>query len=127
MAHPKYSEPSSDVGRYLTIDVGALALSLPVVAREAFPFIILPFVLTASIILVVLFLTPFRDIVFLAPTSSHMLNTLRILLLLIAIGGTLLSGWRSITPLSVWWIIMTLVAVIMLAILTFDLRKVFAT
>ncbi|MBI4092889.1 MAG: hypothetical protein HY420_03110 [Candidatus Kerfeldbacteria bacterium] len=127
MAHPKYTNPSSDLGRNLTIDVGALALALPVVAREVFPFVIMPFVLAASVMLVVLFLTPFRDVVFFTSQSSHMLNTLRSLLLLVAITSTMLSGFRPVSPLSILWIIMTFVSVVVLAILTIDLRRVFVT
>lgn len=121
----RLTEERTDLGRQLTIDVGSLALTLPVVAREAFVPVVLPFVFVASITLVVLFATPFRDVPFIAQHAVTSLTALRSILLLIAFANLAIPGYTDIPALSGRWIISTGIAVMALAILAIDLRRTF--
>lgn len=107
------------------MDVAALSLTLPVVAHEAFTLVVLPFVFAASLTLVVLFLTPFRDIPFIAQHATRGLTALRTLILLLAVVNILLEGYTVIEALSFRWIATTVIAVLALATMTIDLRRAF--
>lgn len=109
------------------MDVATLSLALPVIAREAFTTVVLPFVFAACLTLVVLFLTPFRDVPFVAQHAMHGLSRMRTVVLLIAIANLFLVGYVSVAALSVRWMVTTLIAVIGLATLMIDLRRVFSS
>lgn len=121
----RLTDERNDLGRQLTTDVGSLALTLPVVAREAFAPVVLPFVFVASITLVVLFATPFRDVPFVAQHAIASLMVLRSVIILIAFANLALPGYSDIPVLSGRWIISTGLAVMALAILAIDLRRTF--
>ncbi len=126
MEQPRITESGTDLGRQLTADVAGLALSLPIIARDVFAVVVLPFVYAASLILVVLFLTPFHAMPFVASAGTHSLDTVRSLGLLIAGLVFILSLVTPIAPLSFRWYLMLLVALIALMTLTIDLRRSFA-
>ncbi len=114
---------TSDIGRQLTVDVATMALTLPVVAREVFSTVVVPFVYGALLIFVVLFLIPFRNVWIAAERSSPGLSALRILLICAAVADLMLPGFRTVEVLSLRWILMTFVAVLSLLVLAVDIRK----
>ncbi len=127
MTRSNWSDPSGDFGRQLTMDVATLSLALPVVAREAFATVVLPFVFAACLTLLVLFMTPFRDVPFVAQHATHGLSMIRTVALLVAIANLFLTGYASVASLSLRWAATTLIAVIGLATLMIDLRRVFSS
>ncbi len=126
MARSSFIDSSSDFGRQLTADVAVLALALPVAAREMFYQIVLPFIFSASLLLVVLFFMPFRDVPFVAQHATYGLNALRTVLVVLAALNLLLDGYTRIDPLTIRWFVSAFVAVTGLAVLTIDLRRTFS-
>jgi hypothetical protein len=120
-------DPSSDLGRQLTADVAVLALTLPVVAREAFYQVVLPFVFSASVALVVLFAVPLRDVPFVAQHAIHGLSTVRLVIIAFAIGNLFVIGYLETEFLSWRWIACAAAAVAGLGVLMIDLRRTFSS
>lgn len=127
MARSSFIDPTSDFGRQLTADVAVLALTLPAAARDMFYQIILPFIFSASLLLVILFFIPFRDVPFVAQHATRGLNALRTILIVLAAVNFLLDGYTRIDPLTIRWFLSAFVAVTGLAVLTIDLRRTFSS
>lgn len=127
MPHSSFTDPTTDLGRQLTTDVATLALSLPVIARNAFSVVVLPFVFSASLALIVLFLTPLRDVPFVAQHATHGLSALRLGVAGYAIVNLLLPGYAGVDYLSLRWTITLVAAVLGVVVLSIDLRRVFSS
>ncbi|MBI4426591.1 MAG: hypothetical protein HY567_03350 [Candidatus Kerfeldbacteria bacterium] len=127
MARSSFVDPRSDLGRQLTADVAVLALTLPVVARDAFYQVVLPFVFSASVALVVLFAVPMRDVPFVAQHATQGLSTLRLAIAVFAIGNLFVVGYLDTEFLSWRWIACAAAAVVALGVLAIDLRRIFVS
>lgn len=127
MAHSSFTDSTSDLGRQLTVDVAVLSLTLPMVAREAFYQVVLPFVFTASVALVVLFAVPIRDVPFVAQHATHGLTIVRLAMITFAVGNLFIVGYPEADLLSLRWVLAALTAVLTLAVLTIDLRRMFSS
>lgn len=123
--HKAITTSDVSLGRQLTADVAVLALTMPVVTRDALPQLVLPFVFVIALALVVLFATPFRDVPFIAQHATAELASFRFLILLIAAANILFPGYATIELLTGRWLIATGCAVLGVAVLTIDLRRVF--
>lgn len=127
MAHSSFTDSTSDLGRQLTADVAVLSLTLPMVARDAFYQVVLPFVFTASVALVVLFAVPIRDVPFVAQHATHGLTIMRLAMITFAVGNLFIVGYPETDLLSLRWVLAALAAVLTLAVLTIDLRRMFSS
>jgi len=114
---------TSDVGRQLTIDVAAMALALPVVAREVFSTVVVPFVYGALLIFVVLFMIPFRNNWIASKDNAPGLAGLRTMLIAVAVANIFIPGFRTVEVMSIRWVIMLFVAVLSLLVLAVDVRR----
>lgn len=125
MAARKYTDDQNWLGRELTADVGTLALALPVTASGAFFQVVLPFIFVAALALVVLFVTPFRDVPFVGEHATAELAGLRWALLAAAFANFIWPGYTEIDAFEGRWIMATGIAVLSAAVVSIDLRRTF--
>jgi hypothetical protein len=98
---------------------------MPVIARGAFAQVVPSFVFVTCMLLVVLFITPFRDIPFVAQHATGELTALRALLLGLAVANFVWTGYTLVPVFSLRWIVAMGVSVMILAVLAIDLRRIF--
>lgn len=126
MAHSYLNDPSSNIGRQLTLDVLALALTLPAIAQGSFSDVIVPFAIAAAAIFVAMFLIPFKHTAYVSERYARDLSGLRYLVTGVALGNLVIPGFGTIEFMSGRWIIMIITATLALIVVAVDSRRAFS-
>lgn len=123
MGRSSITDSTSDIGRQLTLDVLALALTLPAIAQGSFSGIVVPFVYSVSLIFFALFFIPFRRTMYAIDRYTRDLGGLRLFVITAAFINVIVPGFQSIDLFGFRWIIMMAVALLAVMVIAVDARR----
>lgn len=126
MGHSYLNDPSSDIGRQLTLDVLALALTLPAIAQGSYADAVVPFAIAAAVIFVSMFLIPFKHTAYVSEHYARDISGLRYLVAGVALANLVIPGFRTVEFMSGRWVIMIVTAVLALVVVAIDTRRAFS-